>query len=500
MEHYRRLGISTAIRRLGLPPDHPKDAAYFTRLSAWELARFRMPSEIEVARLIAAANQTDQIPEPMHRANQMYVEDFLLKHARTRSNITLRFGWQADQFSQNADGVSLTAVCAADSKTETWDAGYLVGCDGGHSAVRHFLGIHYHGYDRLEQAYLGGRMISSHLRAPTLYRDHLGQRRAWVYWVVNPELRITMFALNGTDEFMIFTKPADANAAPDDEAIKHTLYRCIGAEIPVEIISHQPWTAGAALVAERFADRRIMLAGDAVHLFTPTGGFGMNTGVDDAANLAWKLSAVLRGWGGSHLLDSYDIERRPIAVRNTTAARALAKQVGVVEIPAGMEDDSPSGAVQRQEVGAFVSTYLGAQFAPVGVELGARYDGSPIIASNEAAPTDSVVQYIPTSVPGGRAPHVWLGPERSIGGSLFDRLGTGFTLLRLGPNPPPVASLAASAQERGVPLDILDLPDAAARELYGSDLALIRPDQHIAWRGDSSPADAGAVLSRVTGA
>jgi 2-polyprenyl-6-methoxyphenol hydroxylase-like FAD-dependent oxidoreductase len=500
MEHYRRLGISDTIRKLGLPPDHPKDAAYFTRLSGWEIARYRMPSEIELARLSFATQVTDQIPEPMERANQIRVEDFLLTHLRKRSNVELRFGWQADQFSQDANGVSLTAGRVTDGQREQWRAHYLVGCDGAHSAVRRSLGIRYSGYDRLEQAYLGGRMISTYLRAPTLYRDYLGRRRAWMYWVVNPELRSTLFTLNGKDEFMFYTKPKDPDAPPDDAAVRHALFRSIGAEAPVELIGHQPWTAGAALVAERFADRRILLAGDAVHLFTPTGGFGMNTGVDDVANLSWKLAATLQGWGGKSLLDSYESERKPIAVRNTRAARAIAKQVGVLDIPASMEEDSPIGAEQRQEVGAQVSTYLGTQFAPIGVELGARYDGSSIIASDQAAPTDSIVQYIPSGQPGGRAPHSWLGAGRGIGDSLYDRLGNGFTLLRLGPKPADSAGLAEAAKKSGLPLDILDVADAATRELYGADLVLIRPDQHIAWRGTESPSDASAIVARVIGA
>ena len=501
MEHCRRLGISSAMRKLGLPPDHPKDAAYFTRLSGWEIARFRMPSEIDIARQCAAAHAADQMPEPGTRVNQMYVEAFLLEHLRTRPNIALRFGWQADAFSQDAeDGVSLTATHIGNGETEHWRARYMIGCDGGHSAVRRALGIRYSGYDRLEQAYLGGRMIATYLRAPTLYRDYLGRRRAWMYWVVNPELRTTLFALNGKDEFMFWIKPKDADAALDEAAVRHALFRCIGAEASVEILGGQPWTAGAALVAERFADRRILLAGDAAHLFTPTGGFGMNTGIDDVANLAWKLAAVLQGWGGRSLLDSYESERKPIAVRNTRAARAIAKQVGNLDIPPGLEEDSATGAAQRLELGAQVATYLGTQFNPIGVELGARYDGSPIIASDEPAPTDSIVQYIPSGQPGGRAPHSWLGAGRGIGNSLYDRLGLGFTLLRLGPKPPDAASLAAAAKQRAVPLDVLDVPDAAARDLYGADLALIRPDQHVAWRGDASPSDPDALLARVTGA
>ena len=324
MEHYRRLGISDTIRKLGLPPDHPKDAAYFTRLSGWEIARYRMPSEIELARLSASTQITDQIPEPTQRADQIRVADFLLKHIRRQSNVELRFGWQADQFSQDANGVALTATRVTDGESEQWQACYLVGCDGAHSDVRRSLGIGYSGYDRLEQDYLGGRMISTYLRAPTLYRDYLSRRRAWMYWVVNPELRSTLFTLNGKDEFMFYTKPKGPGGPPEDAAIRDALFRSIGAEAPVEFIGHQPWTAGAALVAERFADRRILLAGDAVHLFTPTGGFGMNTGVDDVANLSWKLAATLQGWGGKSLLDSYESERKPIAVRNTRAARAIA--------------------------------------------------------------------------------------------------------------------------------------------------------------------------------
>ena len=321
MEHYRRLGISGTIRKLGLPPDHPKDAAYFTRLSGWEIARYRMPSEIELARLSAATQITDQIPEPMQRADQIRVADFLVKHLRKRSNVELRFGWQADHFSQDANGVGLTARRVADGQSERWRARYLVGCDGGQSDVRRSLGIRYSGYDRLEQAYLGGRMTSTYLRAPTLYRDYLGRRRAWMYWVVNPELRSTLFTLNGKDEFMFYTKPKDSDAPPDDAAVRDALFRSIGSEAPVEFIGHQPWTAGAALVAERFADRRILLAGDAVHLFTPTGGFGMNTGVDDVANLSWKLAATLQGWGGKSLLilTRASASRSPCAIRGPRA-------------------------------------------------------------------------------------------------------------------------------------------------------------------------------------
>jgi len=219
MEHYRRLGISTAIRKLGLPTDHPKDVAYFTRLSAWEIARYHMPCEEDLRRLTAASQQTDQVPEPVQRANQMYVEKFLFGHMQSRRNITSRYGWYADGFGQDADGAWLTATRSADGKLERWRAAYVIGCDGGQRTVRRALGVRYTGHDRLNQAYMGGRMISTYVRAPTLYRDYLGRRRAWMYWIVNPELRSTLFSLNGRDEFMFWTKPKD-DAAPPDEAVR----------------------------------------------------------------------------------------------------------------------------------------------------------------------------------------------------------------------------------------------------------------------------------------
>ena len=171
LEHFRRLGISEPVRRLGLPADHPTDVAYFTRFNAWELARIRMPSEAEKMRAVAAAPVTDQIPEPILRANQMYVEAFLLDYARTRSNITLRFGWQVDHLATEADGAVVEAERSSDGACESWRVSYVVGCDGGHSFVRQMLGARYRGFDALQQQYMGGRMIASHIRAPNAYQE-----------------------------------------------------------------------------------------------------------------------------------------------------------------------------------------------------------------------------------------------------------------------------------------------------------------------------------------
>jgi 2-polyprenyl-6-methoxyphenol hydroxylase-like FAD-dependent oxidoreductase len=497
MEHFRRLGIAGEVRKMGLPAEHPTDVIYFTRFGGYELARLPMPSAAEKLKAIAAAPKTDQVPEPLHRANQMYVEKFLLAHVRTRPNIVVRFGWRVKDFADDGDGVTLNAVCERDGKRETWRSAYLAGCDGGQGMVRRALGIHYAG-ESLQQAYMGGRMFSTHVRVPTLARDFLRCDRGFQYWVINPELRTTITSVNGTDEFMFWTRSKGEDAVADDRTVVDAMRRSTNSDIAVEVLAHHPWTAGMALVAERYGTGRVFLAGDSIHLFTPTGGFGMNTGVDDAANLAWKLAAMVQGWGGSELLASYETERKPIAVRNTGAARQLSKNIGDIAVPPAIEDDSPAGEQARRELGAVLST-CGEQYGSIGVQLGARYDGSPMVAENGAPPADDFNDYTPSGVPGGRAPHVWLDDGRGFGSSLFDRLGVGFTLLRLGGSPPDASAMMAAAARRNIPLKVLDVPDGDARDLYQCDLALVRPDQHIAWRGNQIESDCNRLFAQVVG-
>lgn len=265
------------------------------------------------------------------------------------------------------------------------------------------------------------------------------------------------------------------------------------------MLDHRLWTAGVALVAEQFIAGRVILAGDAAHLFTPTGGFGMNTGMDDTSNLAWKLAAILEGWGGRNLLQSYEIERRPVAERNTIAARDLNVHLAKLSVPATIEDDSAEGDAARRQVSAYLTTF-GEEFASLGVQLGARYDGSPIIAADGAPPADDYLRYTPSSIPGGRMPHFWLDRGRGYGSSVFDRLSFGFTLLRLGGRTPDTGAIERAARARNVPLDVLDIPASEVRDLYERDLVLVRPDQYVAWRGNTPPADADRLLARLVGA
>jgi 2-polyprenyl-6-methoxyphenol hydroxylase-like FAD-dependent oxidoreductase len=498
MEHHRQLGIAPQVRDLSLPINRATDVSYYTRLTGWELGRLPLPSEAEKRRAVAASSATDQVPEPLLRANQMYVEQFLLAHARTRPNITVRFGWSVTAFQEDEAGVTVEAE-SRDGKRETWRAQYLAGCDGGRSFIRRSLALRYQGFSKLDSPHYGGRMNATFFRAPTLYRDHLEKRPGWNYWIVNPELRFVLITLNDPDDFLVFSKGSDEGLMPTDAEMADLIRRGIGADLPIKIHGHWPWTAGVALVAERFTAGRVALAGDAAHLFTPTGGFGMNTGMDDTSNLSWKLAALVQGWGGPGLLKSYETERRPIAERNTIAARELNKHLIAMPAPPEMEDDTPEGAAARRVVSAHLMT-MGEEFASIGVQLGARYDGSPIIAANgAAAPPDDYVNYTPSSIPGGRMPHYWIGPGRGYGDSLFDRLGKGFNLIQVGSKAPDVSSLQAAARARNVPLTAITINSADARDLYGCDLALVRPDQYVAWRGNTAPADPDKLIAKVTG-
>ena len=500
MEHYRWLGLSPRIRPLGLAPDRPTDVAYFTRLTGWELARFRMPSELEKRRMVETSPATDQVPEPLLRTNQMYVEAFLLAHARTRPNITLRFGWEVDKFAEDADGVTVEAQAMEGDATgtrEAWRASYLVGCDGGRSFVRRSLSGRYEGFSQVESDQFGGRMLASYVRAPTLYRDFLAPRVSWQYWVINPQMRAPIVALRDDEEFLVFSKPKD-DEPPSDEVLARWIRGAVGADLPLQMIAHRAWTAGVALVAERFQVGRVFLAGDAAHLFTPTGGFGMNTGVDDVSNLAWKLAAAVQGWAGPGLLPTYELERRPIALRNTGAAREFSLKIAGLQMPAALEEDSAEGNAARQQLGAQLSTLV-EEFASIGVQLGARYDGSPVISPGGAPPADDYARYTPSNVPGGRTPHCWVDQGRDLGSSLYDRLGLGLTLLRLGGTATSSDPIERAARARSIPFTVLDIPDADIRDLYGYDLALVRPDQYLAWRGNALPSDPDALLALVVG-
>jgi 2-polyprenyl-6-methoxyphenol hydroxylase-like FAD-dependent oxidoreductase len=496
MEHYRRLGIGKALRTVGLPPDHPTDVAYFTTLNGWELVRHQLPSEQEKQAALENAAPTDQVPEPLYRSNQMYVEAELFRQLKRFPQIEPRYGWRCVALAQEGDGLFKVGIEeAATGRREELVPRSLIGCDGGHSIVRNWLGINYRGERPSEQAYGSGATCSTYVKSPALEKGILKRhKRSWMHWCVNPRVRGLIQSLSGTGDFLFNTRIKTIDEPPDPNHIARVLLACIGEEVPFDFVGHFPWTAGQAAVADSFGRGKVWLAGDAVHLFTPTGGFGMNTGIDDAANLGWKLAAMVQGWGGPHLLATYETERRPIAFRNTGMAKQFTVDLSAAPVDPEIEENSAAGEAARARTGAFFARF-GEEFASLGIQLGARYDGSRIVVPDGTSPPkDDPTVYAPSASPGGRAPHLFLGR----GDSLFDHFGPGFTLLRFRGDAD-IAPLASAAEARGIPFTSFDVKLREGRELYEADLALIRPDQHVAWRGSRLPADCGALMAQVTG-
>lgn len=496
MEHYRRLGFSEKVRAQGLPPDYPTDIAYFTRLTKHELARFNLPSARAATEIVRTLSGSWSAAELPHRCSQMYIERVLRAEAEAEQTVSILPGWRVIALRETADSVEVEAETTEGKGNKTFRARYVVGADGARSTTRKALGIGYIGETSAVRDFMGGRMFAFYFRSPTLY-ELIPHPRAWMYWTVNRERRCFLPAINGRDEFAFHTQlAADQRAeAISDSDAKAMFQAALGASLDVEIIARSSWNAGYTLVAEKFQHGRIFIGGDAAHLFTPTGGLGYNTAVEDAVNLGWKLAAVLKGWGGPRLLETYEPERQAIAKRNTAYARTFADSVGLFVPPPEIEDETPAGEAARKLTGDHFNHHARFEFNIPGVTFGGRYDGSAIIVPDGTVPPpDAPNTYVPTACPGGRAPHLWLPDGRS----LYDALGFEFTLLRLGRQAPDAAPFVSAAGSFGMPLTVFDLPTEEARDLYQADLALIRPDQIVAWRGNSAR-DALRVLRTASG-
>ena len=282
---------------------------------------------------------------------------------------------------------------------------------------------------------------------------------------------------------------------PDDEMIRR-VQDAVGRPVAVEIITRDIWAAHR-LIADRYRERRIILAGDACHLHPPFGGYGMNLGIADGVDLGWKLAAVLRGWGGDGLLDAYEAERRPVHLRTIAEAVENYRTLSADLIKDSLEDATPAGEAARQAVGAEIVAAKTREFSTLGVVLGSRYEASPLVMDDGSAPpAEHYANYQPSAHPGCLAPHAWLD-ERT---SLYDRFGPDYTLLVLADGAAPAAeAIRGAADAAGMPLTLLDVRAAGLDGLYGAPLALIRPDHYVAWRGQAV-ADAAGLVDRIRGA
>ena len=491
MEHYRRLGFADEIRALGMPDDYPTDIAYFTRFAAHELARFHLPSAREARARVRGLSGSWSAAELPHRVSQKFVERVLRAKAEEAGAILL-YGWRLTGFEEGPEGVLAGAEAVDGSARRRFSADYLVGADGPRSFVRARLGIRYAGSSGVARDFMGGRMYALYLRCAG-FHEAVPHAKAWMHVTYNRDRRAFMAAVDGTSEFAFHTQLRDGE---DEEAITEAEARAmfesaVGRPVGAEILSRCAWTAGHALVAESFGRGRVLLAGDAAHLFTPAGGLGYNTAVEDAVNLGWKLASVVKGIADPALLESYGAERGALARRNTAYARRLADSLAWRPADPALESDTPEGEAARAEAGAHLAAHARMEFDIPGITFGGRYDGSPIIIPDGTdPPPDAPNRYEPTACPGGRPPHAWLAEGRS----LYDLFGPEWTLLRLGTAPAEGFARAAAAAG----LDLRVVSPAGLRDLYGRDLVLIRPDHMVAWRGNDA-SEAAAVLARAAG-
>ena len=495
MEHFRRLGFAEEIRAQGLPADHPTDIAYFTRFTGHELARLRLPTAAQAVENIKNMSGSWSAAELPHRISQKFVEATLRRHAERLPSVDVRYGVALEKFEDLGTHCEATLRGKDTGEPVQVNARYLIGADGPRSPVRNALGIAWAGASGVKRDFMGGKMFAVYLRAPAFY-DVLPHAPAWMYVSVNAQRRAFMASVDGRTEFAFHAAVhdgEDADAWDQNDAVR-IFSEAMGMDIPVEVLSFSTWTAGHSLVAEHFQHGRVFIAGDAAHLFTPTGGLGYNTAVEDAVNLGWKLAAVIRG-ASPQLLGSYEIERKPLAERNTAYAQRFADSVGMFRALPLLEEDSPAGQAERARASAHLNDHVRMEFNIPGVTFGGRYDASPLIVNDGSTPPpDSAGTYVPTASPGGRAPHAWLAD----GSSLYDSFGFEWTLLVLGPDAPGVSAFVDGAAALGLELKVVRQASEALRALYEAPLALIRPDQIVAWRG-SDASQAVAVLAQASG-
>ena len=515
MEHFRRLGFAQEIRAQGLPPHHPTDITYLTRFSGIELARLRLPTAAAAPQAIKAMSGSWSAAELPHRVSQKFVEVTLRQHAEKWASNDIRYGWKLESFKDESHSSNNTGSVAASHPIQARiqqvksaepvsldvRAKYFIGADGARSFVRHELGIAWGGATGFKRNFMGGKMLAVYLKAPHFYERNPNDR-AWMYVIVNPELRAFIMSVDGVSEFAFHVQMADdaATEALTAEDAKRLFALAYGQAMDIEILSMATWLAGHALVADSFQKGRVFLGGDAVHLFTPTGGLGYNTAVEDAVNLGWKLSAVLKGQAQPTLLDSYEIERKPLAIRNTGYAKQFADSIGLFDADKALEDISPAGEQARSIASDYLNGHARREFNIPGVTFGGRYIHSPLIVEDGTqAPADAANTYIPSACPGGRPPHAWL-PD---GSSLFDHFNFEWTLLVLGEDKGPLAQDALKFSEAALQchLDfkVLRFDSQELLDLYEANLVLIRPDQIVAWRGTNAH-QAMQVLKQASGA
>ncbi|MES2510200.1 MAG: FAD-dependent monooxygenase [Pseudomonadota bacterium] len=484
-EHLRRWGIADALRDASpLGVDYPSNIVFTTRMSGHLLARFENALYCAPGRNPLYAEHAQWIP-------QYTLEKVMREHLRTVAPVQFELNQELISFQQKDDGVEAVVQDSRTRETCNVRAQFMVGCDGGRSKVRDAIGA------RMEGSFGLSRNYNIVFRAPGLSEAH-GHGQGIMFWQINGDVPSMMGPMDTGDRWYLMPTGLGPDVKITEETAEDLIRRATGINLRYEVLSVDEWVAHRA-VADRYRDRRVFLAGDACHLNPPYGGFGMNMGVSDAVDLGWKLAAVLQGWGGEMLLESYHLERKPVHLHVLQEAATNHSKFSNALFEEGIEDDGEAGEAIRRRVGQRIHAEKLSEFYTLGTVLGDTYAGSPLIKADKDVPPPprDFLNYIPSSAPGGRAPHAWLHD----GSSLFDHFGSGFTLLVLpGASQACILSAQREAIAKRVPLKVVELDNPALPGLYKKTLTLIRPDQHIAWIGNTWPQVAELdVLSMATG-
>jgi 2-polyprenyl-6-methoxyphenol hydroxylase-like FAD-dependent oxidoreductase len=485
MEIYRRMGLAAQIRAAGLRADCPMDVYIILALNEPPLLHLPYPSVAQAQTTTRAKNDGSLPLEPYQLISQYTLEPLLKSVAEAIPAVSVRFGCEFLSLRQDDAGVT-ARVRTADGGSDDLRVRYLVGCDGGASAVRKELGIELNGEGNLSE------FRQALYRCNDLF-DRLpigkGAGRGRHYHVADDKATFLIMQ-DSTKHWTLH-----ATVSGDDE-MDVQFEKTIGVPVAYERLSCAPWRQNL-LLADNYGQGRVFLAGDAVHLVIPTGGLGMNSGVGDAIDLSWKLAATLRGWGGPALLKSYEVERRQVGERNVAASRyaSLGRRKWRAMWRPQIREVTPAGEKARRNLSAVADVEQRKSNEMIGAELGYRYVDSPIICGEPGGPEHDFREYRPTTWPGARLPHVWLDD----GTPIQDRIPDGFTILKLGGTKADVSGLARAIRSRGVPAGVREVADAIAREVYGCDLILLRPDMHVAWRGNLPPEDPDLTAAIVTG-
>lgn len=485
MEIYRRMGLSQKVRAAGLRADCPMDVYIAIALNRPPLLHLAYPSVAQAQAEIRVTNDGSAPLEPYQLISQYTLEPLLKSVAETLPSLTVRFGCEFLSLKQDAGGV--TARLRGANGDEELRCAYLVGCDGGASPVRKELDIALSGEGNLLA------LRQALYRCDELF-DRLpignGPGRGRHYHVADD--RSSFLIMQDSARHWTLHSVVDS-----DDEMNQVLERVVGVPVKYEMLSCAPWRQNL-LLADSYGKGRVFLAGDAVHLVIPTGGLGMNSGAGDAIDLSWKLAATLAGWGGPDLLKSYDVERRQIGERNVGASRyaTIGRRKWRSMWRPEIRDNTPAGAAARQNLSAVADIEQRKSNEMIGAELGYRYVDSPVICNIPGGPEHLFREYHPTTWPGARLPHVWLDD----GTPMQDRMpDDGYAILKLGRSNADASGLERAIRARGAPVAVLEVPDQVARDIYGHDLILLRPDMHIVWRGQAAPDDPAAVAAIATG-